>query len=368
LRGGALPLAREVSDWVAANGRPDVLVISGLVDAAELLGLIRRSLGPSAAVVVYQHESQLLYPSPTGTVDQEAALRNWMSWCAADLVAFNSCHHRDGVVDRLPGFLAGLPDRTHLPSIDEVTARFEVLPVGVDVAAVVAAGSVNGPGAGPGGDGCGSGLGGSGHTGGRSGGGGGSGLGNRSGGGRSAGGPVVLWPHRWEPDKDPAAFASALARLDRSGAAFGLILAGEDPPGGSTFARRSRRVVAERFGDRIVADGPFRRSRYLELLGRADVVVSCANQELFGVAVVEAVAAGCVPVLPDGLSYPEVIPARWHDAALYQRGTFGSALGEVVSDLAPRQEATAGLAGAMLRFDWSKVADLYDRTFTGALG
>jgi glycosyltransferase involved in cell wall biosynthesis len=330
IRGGALPLARKVEDWVASNGQPDVLVVSGMVDVAELLGLTRHWLTSLPPVVIYQHESQLVYPSPSGTVDQEAALRNWLSWCAADLVVFNSHHHRNAVVSRLPGFLAGLPDHSHLPSMEEVVGRFEVLPVGVDVAAVRASVAERDQ--------------------------------------PAAGCPVLLWPHRWEPDKDPIAFASALARLAATGAAFNLILAGEDPPGGSTFAERSRQDVLTRFGDRVLASGPFERSRYLELLGRADLVVSCAKQELFGVGVVEAVAAGCVPLLPAKLSYPEVIPAQWHDTVLYQPGRFGSALSEAVDRLAERRRATEGLADAMTRFDWSKVAPAYDRTFADVLG
>ena len=105
LRGGAVALAERIDRWVASRGQPDVLLISGLVDVAHLLALVRRRLDPGVAVVVYQHESQLVYPrhgsQPTkqGAVD-EAAMHNWLSWCVADLVLFNSAFHRDAVVDR----------------------------------------------------------------------------------------------------------------------------------------------------------------------------------------------------------------------------------------------------------------------------
>ena len=54
--------------------------------------------------------------------------------------------------------------------------------------------------------------------------------------------------------------------------------------------------------------GPFQE--YAALLWAADLVVSTAIHEFFGVAVVEAIYCGCRPVLPWRLSYPELIPGR----------------------------------------------------------
>lgn len=47
------------------------------------------------------------------------------------------------------------------------------------------------------------------------------------------------------------------------------------------------------------------KNDYYELLGRAKCVVSFALQENFGFGILEAVALGCVPVLPNRLVYPE---------------------------------------------------------------
>ncbi|MFT7132051.1 MAG: hypothetical protein ACI81O_000759 [Cyclobacteriaceae bacterium] len=47
---------------------------------------------------------------------------------------------------------------------------------------------------------------------------------------------------------------------------------------------------------------------YLALLGRSHVVLSTAIHEFPGVAVLEAVAVGCLPVVPDALAY-QSLPA-----------------------------------------------------------
>ena len=71
----------------------------------------------------------------------------------------------------------------------------------------------------------------------------------------------------------------------------------------------------ERLGPRLVHFG-FAESEaaYARLLWDADVVLSTAVHEFFGVSVVEAVYCGAAPVLPNRLSYPELIPPEFHAA------------------------------------------------------
>ena len=45
------------------------------------------------------------------------------------------------------------------------------------------------------------------------------------------------------------------------------------------------------------------------MLAAADIVLSTALHEFQGLAVLEAIAAGCLPAVPDRLVYPELIPA-----------------------------------------------------------
>lgn len=326
LRGGALTLADGARAAVADHGPPDVVLASSLVDLPRFLGFSRRFLG-DPAVVRYVHESQMLYPaSPNarGPAGDEFPLVDWLSMAVADEVWCNSGFHRDVLLAALPDLLHRSPDRSHADRLPGVAARCHVVPVGVDLADVASP--------------------------------------PRNGGEPSDGGdaPLVLWNQRWDHDKDPAAVFRALGRLADEGAAFRVAVLGENvrvDPREFTEAR-------DRLGDRVVAWGFAERADYVAWLGRSDVVVSAAHHEFFGIAVVEALAAGCVPVLPDRQSYPWLLgvgdPSGGYPAGLYPDGGLTDRLRDVLGDLDGWRARVAGLDGAVRRFDWRTVVDDYD--------
>jgi glycosyltransferase involved in cell wall biosynthesis len=299
-----------------------VLLVSDMVHVPALVGLARDALR-DVPVVVYFHENQLTYPLPDGApADLTYAVTNWLSMAGADRVVFNSEHHRREVVAALPGLLRRFPDHRHTGLVADVVARTCVLPVGVDT--------------------------------------------GRFGGARVQpedepdARPVVLWNHRWEYDKDPAAFFAALEAVAERGVDFGLIVAGvgyQTVPDAFDQARR-------RFADRLVWFGTARDDDYPGLLRRADVVVSTAHHEFFGVAVVEAIAAGALPVLPRRLSYPELVP---DPAATYLYDGHDDLVERLVWALtnhAGRRAAAAVSRDHVARFDWRHVAPRYDRLLT----
>ncbi len=318
MQGGAATLADQVAA-AATEGLPDVVMASSMTNLPALLGLARRSVG-HAAVALYMHENQLTYPlSPQDQPDATYAMVNWLSMAAADLVVFNSEFHRTAWFEALPAFLGQFPDYRHGPEqVAAVRARSEVLPVGVD-------------------------------------------LSRLDGESQRAEPPLVLWNQRCEYDKGPGAFVDALLEVAGRGRAFRVALAGERFVSEPEEFDRLRSSL----GDRIVHDGFASDDAYPDLLQSADVVVSTARQEFFGVAVTEAIYAGAFPLLPDRLVYPERIPTAFHDRCLYDG--HDDLVDKLVWGLehpAERRTTAARLRTDMANLDWSHVAPRYDEALS----
>jgi hypothetical protein len=116
-------------------------------------------------------------------------------------------------------------------------------------------------------------------------------------------------------------------------------------------------------GRRVIHYGWADAATYARLLWQADVVVSTALHEFFGISVVEAVYCGCLPLLPRRLAYPEVIPEGHHEVCLYDG--FEDLLGRLRWALTRPDEArqaAEGLAEGVARYDWASMAPLYDAT------
>ncbi len=82
------------------------------------------------------------------------------------------------------------------------------------------------------------------------------------------------------------------------------------------------------------------RDDYRAVLRRADVIVSTAIHEFFGLSVVEAAAAGVYPLVPRRLAYPEVLGEAGRpekDSFFYEGGA--PELATRLEELAVRTEA-----------------------------
>lgn len=280
MRAASVWFARDESDWArGAEGRGvDVVLCNDMLSVADLRALLPRGRR-DVPIACYFHENQLTYPLPPDHIrDFQYGMTNITSCIAADAVWFNSAFHRDDFLTGARDLLGKMPDFVPSGVVAEIAAKSQVLPPPVSLdgggdRSARSAGSVNDP-------------------------------------------ITILWCHRWEYDKNPEPFFDALATLDAEKLPFQLVFLGEQfrtapPVFAKTYDRLKPRIVHHGFVEC--------RTEYETMLRACDVVVSTAIQENFGIAVAEAILAGCQPLLPNRLAYPELIPSIDWDRCLYDR-------------------------------------------------
>lgn len=324
MHGGAVTLART---FLESEYRPDVLLATDMLDLTTFLALTRQATA-HLPTVFYMHENQLTYPLPTdgntgpmrrqrGERDLHYVFVNYVSALAAGVVAFNSHFHRDSFMQSLPAFLNHFPDQQELQTVEALQARSVVLPVGVELARLRPE-PANRPAGQP---------------------------------------PLIIWNQRWEYDKNPAAFFDALYTMAAEGLPFRVALCGE------RFRRRPEEFEAAqaRLGSRVVHAGYAAPELYRRLLWEADITISTAHHEFFGISIIEAVYCRTFPILPARLSYPELLPAPFHNLCLYDDAAgLLARLRWALTERAAAAEAARALQPAVARFDWQAIAPLYD--------
>jgi len=321
MHGGAVTLAAR---FLATAGRPDLILATDMLDLTTFLALTRKQ-SSGCPCALYFHENQLTYPWSPGDPDPGAsrdlhyAFINYASALAADAVLFNSGYHRDVFLGALPGFLKGFPDACEAATVPQIASKSRVLPLGVDLRRLDQ---------------------------------------HRPAGGSAAGPPLLLWNHRWEYDKDPEAFFSALYQLADQGVEFRLAVLGESFGRAPAVFGEAR----ERLAGKVVQWGYLESfAQYAGWLWRADILPVTSRQEFFGASVVQALYCGCAALLPDRLAYPEHVPARERGRLLY-RGD--ESLADRLRVLLDRPDRGAvSLRSFVARYDWEQLAPVYDDFF-----
>ena len=311
--GGTLTLAQQAVELASKVGPPDLVLASDMLDLPSFLGHAGNALG-SPKTVLYMHENQLTYPlSPTARDDLAYAYMNWSSMVRADEVWFNSQFHLESVFEALPKFLKHFPDHRHVRLLDAVAAKSKVVPVGVDLEWIE--------------------------------------------GTEKSEPPLIIWNQRWEYDKDPVRLFQALHRLAEGDIDFRLAICGENFRNVPIEFEESR----NRLEPQIIQYGYAERAEYEHLLLDASVVVSTAKHEFFGIGAVEAMAAGAVPVFPNDLSYPALIPTEIHNLTLYDSDEeLDRLLSAALIDRTRNDEIRSYVEPAMQRFSWEVMTPVYD--------
>jgi len=296
----------------------DCLLCSTFVDVATLKGLAPR-WAARLPIVTYFHENQFAYPVQVEDErDFHFALTNLTTALASDRLAFNSHYN-------LETFLAGCRDLLkksydmRLATVeDELRAKSVVIHPGQNFELIDRSGPI----------------------------------------GKDDKEPVIVWNHRWEHDKNPEFFFKTLFELAERGIAFKLVVLGESfrnkPP---VFDEAHKRLAP-----RILKFGYAEsREEYVRWLKMGDVVVSTADHEFFGISVIEAVRAGCRPLLPARLSYPELFPAEF----LYLDNELADKMIESFEWRNLTSEMALNLTD---RFSWSRLAGDYNKLLSRADG
>lgn len=270
--------------------------------------------------ILYFHENQLLYPSQNQhDGDLHFAFSNILNAASADEIWFNSNWHRDSFLHEGELFLRRMPDFSPHKTISYIRQRSHVCYPGFELAETWGAKE-----------------------------------GNKN--------IHYLWAARWEHDKNPTPFVDALKRLKQSKKPFRLSIIGQTKDKCPPIFEEAKQL----FADELIHFGwqPDRQS-FERVLRSSDVIVSTALHEFFGIAIVEAVAAGAFPLLPKRLAYPEVFNTFVQDD--YDDGFYDENLAERMAEVADRHSQNDLWQGdprrgihSVNRFHWKTCATAMD--------
>ncbi|XP_017030817.1 tRNA-queuosine alpha-mannosyltransferase [Drosophila kikkawai] len=251
------------SQLIPLDHQYTVLFTSSVLSLAELVGL-RPDLG-KCRKIVYFHENQLIYPvREVKTRDCQYGLNEILTCLVADTVLFNSHFNRTSFLDNLQTFLNIQPDFRIKNIREKVEPKCEVLYFPIKFKDFP----------------------------------------------RRLENPLqseclhLVWPHRWEHDKNPELLAQVLNELNDRQVDFKVTICGES----YQTVPQAFEHLKEKLGAKLISFGALSREDYVKTMLTGDIVISTADHEFFGVAMLEATYCGCYPIAPNKLVYPEIYP------------------------------------------------------------
>ena len=261
MRHAAIEFAQQFDSCWSDGERWDAILCTDMLNLAEFKGLLKTD-AKKLPTIVYFHENQFEYPNQQDQPrDLHFAFTNLTTALAADAVWFNSDFNLQSLIHGIETGLKHWPDYPPLDAVEQIKSKSKVFYPGVSVPDNFAKPNLNDD------------------------------------------KPLhIVWAGRWEHDKNPERMLQILdgldGKLDMKLSVIGEQFA-EQPP---AFEK-----IKSKFATRIINWGYQEdRDKYFSILHSADLFLSSANHEFFGLSAVEAIACGCIPMLPDRLAYPEL--------------------------------------------------------------
>lgn len=315
MRQAPVGFRQQAHELIESGQQFDAIFSTSLMDVASFRGLLPPALSRLPLVVLF-HENQFAYPKQKEDPrDVQFGMINWTSALCADEVWFNSSYNRDTFLEGAAALLRRMPDERSLDSLKQIKAKSRVMHLGIDHGGSPA---------------------------------------------QSPGPLHIAWVARWEHDKRPDLFFAALRKLRAQKVDFRLTCLGQSF---RTQPEDFKNAQTE-FAEEIVHFGFAENvEEYRQHLAACDVAVSSADHEFFGIALLEAVALGCLALVPDRLVYPEIYPP----SALYSGST--QSLADALTQLASEKAKAStllqlheawGLKRLAASLDWNTRSSIFD--------
>jgi glycosyltransferase involved in cell wall biosynthesis len=294
----------------------DTIFCSDMLNLAEFIGLSNPQIH-HIPKVLYFHENQLTYPVRFESErDYQFAVTNMTSALSADQVWFNSAFHKEDFLCALNVFLKKMPDHQPLYAVNKIQKKAKVFPPGINE--ITPKKNKNNV-------------------------------------------PAILFNARWEHDKNPQLLFDALAIAEKTTPRFRLNIIGQsfrEIPDAFTNAKKQFAKKINLWGYQQT------KADYIKALRSSDIVISTANHEFFGIAVLEAVRAGAWPILPKRLSYPEIFN---HQPEFFYNGTAESLAKKIIHAIKNHNKGTLWnkhkkqLPRITNKYLWNKTAEKMDK-------
>ena len=320
MHGGAVTLADKFNK---INWKPNLIIATDMLDFTTFLSLTRKKTYNIPAII-YFHENQISYPWSPNDIDVKKnrdshyGFINYSSALSSDHILFNSNYHMNTFMNELNPFLKNFPDHNELDSINIIKRKSKTLHLGLDLKRFDLKKI------------------------------------------KKKEKPSILWNHRWEYDKNPELFFSILEKVKNEGYKFNLIVIGENFSQSPKIFDRAKK----KFKDELIHWGYAKTFElYAELLWRADILPVTSNQEFFGISVMEAIYCGNWPILPNRLTYPELLPEVNHKENIYQdeKDLYKKIINAIVNIENIRKTKLSSIAS---KFSWDIMVPVYDDFFS----